>query len=199
MNLTQIIEEALRYGIDTPAQVAAFAATIDYESGGFKHLRENMNYSVEGLMKTFVKWGRMTLDEAVQYGRYGQRQRADQVAIANIVYANRMGNGDRHSGDGWAYRGGGYIQLTGRAAYRDIGRRIGVDLEAHPEKIEASPDVALKASLQYWKDHDLNRILEAHGFDAVQGVVNTGSRRKVATGLEGRRALFDKYLNSITE
>ena len=97
------------YEIDTPQRVAAFIAQCAHESGNFRFLRENLNYSAKGLMTTFKKYF-PTEALATQYQRQPER-------IANRVYANRMGNGDEASGDGWRYCGRGLIQLTGKDNY----------------------------------------------------------------------------------
>jgi putative chitinase len=97
------------YEINTPRRVAAFLAQCGHESGGWTVFEENLNYSAKGLMGIFKKYF-PTEDIANQYARQPQK-------IANRVYANRMGNGDEASNDGWTYRGRGPIQLTGRSNY----------------------------------------------------------------------------------
>ena len=107
--LCQILPD---YEIDTPQRVAAFLAQCAHESGGFKALKENLNYRAETLRKIFPKYF-PTDDIANQYASLPNKQEA----IANRVYANRMGNGDEHSGDGFRYCGRGLIQLTGKQNY----------------------------------------------------------------------------------
>ena len=97
------------YGINTPERVAAFVAQCAHESGNFRFLTENLNYKAESLVKVFPKYFK-TLDEARAYERQPEK-------IANKIYANRMGNSDEASGDGWRYRGRGLIQLTGHDNY----------------------------------------------------------------------------------
>ena len=97
-----------KYDIVTPKRLAAFLAQTAHESAGFTAVRENLNYSAQGLMKTWP--ARFNQTTAAAYARQPEK-------IANKVYANRMGNGDEASGDGWRYRGRGLIQFTGKANY----------------------------------------------------------------------------------
>ena len=118
MNLATKYRTILKeYGIVTPLRLAHFFAQIHHESN-LKPLEENLNYSAQGLRKIFKKY--FSELEAIQYARKPE-------AIANRVYANRMGNGNESSGDGWKYRGRGFIQLTGKNNYRDITNDTGID------------------------------------------------------------------------
>ena len=114
------------FKINSINKLSNFLAQCAHESGNFKFVTENLNYSAEGLLKIFPK--------------YFSKETAEIVArkpemIANIVYSNRMGNGDKASGDGWKYRGRGYIQLTGKTNYSQFGNYIGVDLVKNPDLI----------------------------------------------------------------
>lgn len=114
------------FKIDSNLKLAHFLAQTAHESGNYKFIRENLNYSAQGLINIFPK--------------YFSKDTAETVArkpelIANIVYSNRMGNGDRLSGDGWKYRGRGYIQLTGKSNYKRFGDYIGVDLLTSPDLV----------------------------------------------------------------
>lgn len=111
------------FKINSINKLSNFLAQCAHESGNFKFVIENLNYSAEGLIKIFPK--------------YFSKETAEIAArkpemIANIVYSNRMGNGDKASGDGWKYRGAGYIQLTGKSNYKAFGDYIGVDLLKEP-------------------------------------------------------------------
>ena len=111
------------FKINSINKLSNFLAQCAHESGNFKFVTENLNYSAEGLLKIFPK--------------YFSKETAEIAArkpemIANIVYSNRMGNGDKASGDGWKYRGAGYIQLTGKSNYKAFGDYIGVDLLKEP-------------------------------------------------------------------
>jgi len=114
------------FKINSINKLSNFLAQCAHESGNFKFVTENLNYSAEGLLKIFPK--------------YFSKETAEIAArkpemIANIVYSNRMGNGDKASGDGWKYRGRGYIQLTGKINYSQFGNFIGVDLLKDPDLV----------------------------------------------------------------
>jgi len=104
-----------KYDIVTPKRLAAFLAQTAHESAGFTAVRENLNYSAQALMKTWPS--RFNATTAAAYARQPEK-------IANKVYANRMGNGDEASGDGWRYRGRGLIQTTGKANYTKLAQYI---------------------------------------------------------------------------
>ena len=104
------------FNISNPFRLAHFLAQTAHESGNFRHVRENLNYSAEGLIKVFPKY--FSKETALWYARKPE-------AIANVVYGNRMGNGDKNSGDGWRFRGAGYLQLTGRVNFKSFSDFIG--------------------------------------------------------------------------
>ena len=111
------LESVMReFNISNPFRLAHFLAQTAHESGNFRYVRENLNYSAEGLLKVFPKYFDKTT--APIYARKPEM-------IANIVYESRMGNGNRNSGDGWRFRGAGYIQLTGRANFKAFSDYIG--------------------------------------------------------------------------
>jgi putative chitinase len=116
-----------KFGINTPLRLAHFLSQCSHESGDFKVVRENLNYSAEGLRKIFPKYF-PTDAIAQQYARQPQK-------IANRVYSSRMGNGDEASGDGFKYSGKGYIQLTGKSNYKAFSDFIGEDCVANPDLI----------------------------------------------------------------
>lgn len=142
-----------KYNINTPERVACFIAQCGHESGHFNRLVENLNYSSDGLLKTFPKYFK-TKAEADKYARKPEM-------IANKVYANRLGNGDEASGDGWKYRGRGFIQCTGRANYEKFDKWFNDDkvFIAFPEKLE-KPDFAILSAIWYWTTNDLNLICD---------------------------------------
>jgi putative chitinase len=146
--------------------VSAFLATIAHESGSLRIMAENLNYSAEGLRRTFPT--RFTAEEAVTYARQSQR-------IASKVYANRMGNGDEASGDGWRYRGRGPIQITGATNYRRCAAALAVDLIAHPELLE-DPAIGCRAAAWWWVTGGLNEVSDAGDFDGVCDRVNRGHK-----------------------
>ena len=126
--LSQLLPD---YEINTPQRIAAFIAQCAHESGEFTTLKENLNYRAVTLRKIFPKY--FPTDEiANEYANKPNKQEA----IANKVYANRMGNGDENSGDGFAFRGRGLIQLTGRSNYTWFAASIGESVEDIPAFLE---------------------------------------------------------------
>ena len=114
------------FKINNPLVLAHFLAQCAHESGNFKYVRENLNYSAQGLLKTFP--------------RYFSKDTAEIAArkpelIANIVYGSRMGNGPKDTNDGFRFCGRGYIQLTGKDSYKQFGEYLGVDLLANPDLV----------------------------------------------------------------
>jgi putative chitinase len=153
-----------RFEINTPLRAAAFLATYGVESARLTALVENLNYSSAGLLANFPN--EFDEEEALQYAH-------KPPMIANRAYANRNGNGDEASGDGWLFRGRG-MGITGRRNYQLCGVGIGVDLIAHPELLEQPGDAAL-ASAWYWFSRKLNALADAGNFLGVSKAVNLGS------------------------
>jgi len=169
------------FGIDTPEQQAAFLGQCAHESNGFTALVENLNYKADSLCKVWPKRF-PSLEFAMQYNRQPEK-------IANHVYANRMGNGDEASGDGFAYRGRGLIQLTGRDNYKACGEVLGMDLEENPELVSTPQYAALSAGW-FWHTHSLNNI--ASDITAVTKKINGGT-----IGLEDRVARTEQALSAL--
>lgn len=143
-----------------------FISQLAHESANFSRLDENLNYSGERLWEIFPsKFDNR--EEAESFARQPER-------IANRVYASRIGNGDERSGDGWRYRGRGYIQLTGRANYRNIGNRINMDLENNPDLVTEDPTVALKVAADYWDSRNINALADQDDVYAVTKAINGG-------------------------
>lgn len=126
----QVIQELCdvvrEFNITNPWRLIHFLAQVAHESGNFKFVRENLNYSADALLRVFPKYFDRTT--APLYARKPEQ-------IANIVYESRMGNGNRNTGDGWRFRGRGYIQLTGKTNYNSFGKFIGVDLLKDPDLV----------------------------------------------------------------
>jgi putative chitinase len=169
------------FGIETLEQQASFLAQCGHESAGFTALVENLNYKAESLCKVWPKRF-PTLEAAQPYHR-------NPEAIANKVYANRMGNGDEESGDGFAYRGRGLIQLTGRDNYRACGEDLGVDLESDPDLVSTPQFAALSAGW-FWNKNHLNNI--ANDIVAVTKKINGGTH-----GLDDRVARTERALTAL--
>lgn len=178
MNLATKYRTILKeYGIVTPLRLAHFFAQIHHESN-LKPLEENLNYSAQGLRKIFKKY--FSELEAIQYARKPE-------AIANRVYANRMGNGNESSGDGWKYRGRGFIQLTGKNNYRDITNDTGIDYLNNPELLLTEADAMISA-LWYWKKNNLNYYADRDDIQEITKRINGGYN-----GLAHRRELLENY------
>jgi predicted chitinase len=163
-----------QHDIDTPLRVAHFLSQVLHESGRMKFVRENMNYSAEGLRKTFPRY--FTMAQAQAYARNPQR-------IGSRVYANRMGNGDESSGDGYRYRGRGLIQLTGRSNYEEFSTWIDDDVVASPERV--SNEYAVASAIYYWIMRRLNNLADIDDCRAVTKCINGGYN-----GLTDRIALL---------
>lgn len=140
-----------QFEINTPKRAAVFLAQIAHESGELRRLVENLNYSADRLRQVWPKRF-PTLERAKAYEHNPQK-------LASCVYANRLGNGDEASGDGWKYRGRGLIQLTGRDNYRSVGQALSLPLEAQPELLEQEGSAALSAAY-FWKSHGLNELAD---------------------------------------
>ena len=156
------------YGINTPKRIAAFLAQIGHESGGFSRLVENLNYSADGLAKTWPKRFANT-DKKPNYLAVELERKPMQ--IANHVYANRNGNGDESSGDGWKFRGRGLIQLTFKNNYLSIRDKTGLDIYNNPDLL-LEPDAAVKSACAYWDHNKLNRF--ENDFTALRKAINGG-------------------------
>jgi putative chitinase len=153
------------YDINTPLRVAHFIAQCAHESGNFVFIKENLNYRAASLRKTFAKY--FPTDElAQQYEKKPER-------IANRVYANRMGNGDEASGDGWRYCGRGLIQLTGKDNYTFFAGSLGI---SEPEAAEylATFEGAAQSACWYWEQNKLNRFADANDVRGLTRAINGG-------------------------
>lgn len=124
--LNELGDVMKQFGITNSFRLTHFLAQVAHESGNFRWVRENLNYSAEGLLKVFPKY--FDKNTAPLYARKPEQ-------IANIVYESRMGNGNRNTGDGWRFRGRGYIMITGKTNYKAFGDFIGVDLLKDPDLI----------------------------------------------------------------
>ncbi len=176
------------FDIDTAMEIAGFVAQCAHESANFSRLRENMNYSADGLLRTFPKYFAGKSNSFINsYARNPER-------IGNYVYANRYGNGPESSGDGYRYRGGGLIQLTFKVNYIDIGKRLNLDLVSNPATITI-PLVAARAAACYWKTCGLNEIvIKDYNMKDETKIVQGGS-----LGLDHRNSLFLKLLGALNE
>jgi putative chitinase len=180
--IQMIPDTAAKFQINTPLRLAHFLAQCGHESGGFRVTQENLNYSAKGLNGIFRKYF-PTEASAVPYARQPQK-------IANKVYANRMANGSEASGDGFKFRGRGYIQLTGRANYTAFGKAIGEDITSNPDVVASK--YALLSAAWFWSNNGLNRLADAGSTDTT--VTSITKRVNGGTiGLADRIKHFKEY------
>jgi putative chitinase len=154
------------YDINTPRRVAAFIAQCSHESGGFKFLSENLNYRAESLMRVWPKYFK-DLATAQRYAHNPER-------IANRAYANRMGNGDEASGDGWRFCGRGLIQLTGKDNYQAFADSIETELEDIPHYL-ATFEGAVQSACWFWETNNLNKWADAGDITTLTKKINGGT------------------------
>ena len=174
----------LTYEITTPQRQAMFLAQLAHESGSFRFVEENLNYSVEALQRVFKKY--FPTDElALMYARQPEK-------IANRVYANRMGNGDEASGDGWKYRGRGLIQLTGKDNYAAFSLKANNNALLEPDLV-AEPELAAMSAGWFWDTNGLNKLSDTGDVRAVTRRINGGFN-----GLADREAKYNKLITILT-
>ena len=168
------------YDISTPQRVAAFVAQAAHESGGFTALHENLNYRPETLRKVFPKYF-PTDDLANQYAH-------NPEMIANRVYANRMGNGDEASGDGFRYCGRGLIQLTGKQNYQAFADSIETPVEQVPDFLQTF-EGAVQSACWFWENNNLNQYADSGDILTMTKRINGGT-----IGLEDRQNHYNQAL-----
>ena len=178
--IDQIPDVITKFGFDTPVKLAHFLAQCGHESGGFKVVNENLNYGAKGLLGIFKKY---FPDEAKAklYERKPEK-------IANLVYGNRMGNGPETSGDGYKYRGRGYIQLTGKDNYTAFGKAINEDIAANPDLVATK--YPLLSAAWFFHKNCIGKCKDASEatVTAVTKCVNGGT-----IGLPDRIKRFNEY------
>lgn len=170
------------FGILQPHRVAAWIAQVGHESKGFTSIDESFNYSMQGLIDTF---GNRIVAHAGKLGRQPGEKVVPierQQRIASIVYANRLGNGDAASGDGWRYRGRGLKQITFPANYQPCGQALGVDLLAQPDLLATDDALAARSAAWFWYAKGCNALADAKDFDGLTRRINGG-----LNGIEDRR------------
>lgn len=175
--LSQLLPD---YEINTPQRIAAFIAQCSHESAGFTALKENLNYRAVTLRKIFGKY--FPTDEiANHYASLPNKQEA----IANKVYANRMGNGDEASGDGFRYCGRGLIQLTGKDNYSWFAASIGISVEEASEYLQTFEGAA-QSACWFWETNNLNKYADIGDIKTMTRVINGGY-----IGLDDRIAHYE--------
>jgi len=182
--INQIPDTAARFGITSSLRLAHFLAQCGHESGGFRAVSENLNYSAKGLLGIFRKYF-TNVNLAMQYERKPEK-------IANRVYSSRMGNGNEASGEGYKFRGRGYIQLTGKDNYKAFDATVGEDILANPDLVATKYPLASAAF--FFKRNNLWAICDRGATpDVVTAVtkrVNGGT-----IGLADRQKHFKEYYN----
>jgi putative chitinase len=178
-----------RNGINTPLRLAHFFAQIHHESGGGKRLVENLNYSKDGLLKIFRSDFDTNKDRRLSPTeiRVAEMLARKPEQIANFVYANQNGNGGVNSGDGWRFKGRGYIQITGRANYRELSKDVGIDFVSKPELLEQEVNAMISA-VWFWTDKKINQVADRDDLNRVTRIINGGFN-----GIEERKDLLDYY------
>lgn len=177
-----VLEQLLPdYEINTPRRIAAFIAQCAHESGGFKFLKENLNYKAESLLKVFPKYF-PDMATARAYEKKPEK-------IANRVYANRMGNGNEASGDGWRYCGRGLIQLTGKDNYSWFAGSIQVSVEEAAEYLQTFEGAA-QSACWFWETNNLNKEADAGDIKLMTRKINGGY-----IGLEDRIKHYNHALH----
>lgn len=156
------------YEINTPERIAAFVAQCSHESANFTVLKENLNYRWQTLRKVFPKY--FPTDEIAQ--RYASMPNK-QEAIANRVYANRMGNGPEESGDGYRYCGRGLIQLTGKDNYSWFAASIDITVEEASEYLQTF-EGAVQSACWFWETNNLNRFADVGDIKGLTKAINGG-------------------------
>jgi putative chitinase len=172
------------YDINTPRRMAAFIAQCAHESGGFMVLKENLNYKAATLRKIFPKY--FPNDQIAQ--EYASKPNK-QVAIASRVYANRMGNGDEASQEGWKFCGRGLIQLTGKSNYQAFADSLEMDINDVPEYL-ATFEGAAQSACWFWETNKLNQWADAGDILTLTKRINGGT-----IGLEDRKKHYDHALH----
>lgn len=175
-------DHAESVGVNTLLRRAHFIGQVAHESGGFRRLVENLNYSAIRIAEIWPRLAPRAADLAMQPEK-----------LANAAYGDRMGNRDEASGDGWRYRGRGLIQLTGRDNYRSAGVALNIDLIGSPQRA-AEPVDAGRIALWFWGSRHCNAAADADDVARVTRLINGG-----LVGLEDRQRLVREAKRIFTD
>lgn len=170
-----------KYEINTPNRIAGFFAQCGHESMNFTVLSENLNYRAETLEKLFSKYFSKAGRNAADYAKQPEK-------IANVIYANRMGNGDTASGEGFAFRGRGIVQLTGKDNYSAFALSIKMTLPDVIEYVQTKKG-ALESACWYWNSRKINAACDANDIVKMTKLVNGGT-----IGLDDRKKHYEQAL-----
>jgi putative chitinase len=169
--------------VNTPQRLSHFMGQIYVESAGFTRLEENLNYRNPARLVALFRAVKDTADATALIAQGPQ-------AIANRVYANRMGNGNEASGDGWRYRGSGYIQLTGRDNYTRFGTNVNMDLVGSPDLVR-QPPTAAQVAYEYWDSTGCSALADAGDIEGITRKINGPAE----AGLQDRRDATARAMN----
>ena len=183
IHATALEEARLNSSVTTARRLCHFMGQIFVETGGFASMVENLNYTKPDRLDALFSAVK-GIEDARALIKLGPQ------AIANRVYANRLGNGNEASGDGWQYRGSGYKQLTGRSNYREIGKLVGIDIEANPE-LAREPAAAARVAFAFWDARNCSPLADAGDVEGVTAKVNGPAKLALAD----RRAATLKALS----
>jgi putative chitinase len=180
--ITQLPDTIAKFELNTPLRLAHFLAQAGHESGGFKAVNENLNYGAKGLLGIFKKYF-PTEEKAKLYERKPEK-------IANLVYGARMGNGPEASGEGWKFRGRGYIQLTGKDNYKAFDAVVTESIIDNPDLVATK--YPLLSAAWFFHKNGLHKIADQGATDAV--VTSVTKRVNGGTiGLADRIKHFKEY------
>ena len=189
-NLADYFNETFdRFDISTPARQACWIGQCGHECGNFRIMEENLNYRAATLLKLVPRtpkraWG-FTPEEAAVYEKQPQR-------IANRIYSNRMGNRDEASGDGWRFRGAGFLQLTGHSNFWHASQALGEDFVMQPELVR-TPKYAAMTAGWFWQTHRLNQYADSGDYLTLTKRINGGT-----IGLEDRKKHINEALHILS-
>ena len=172
-----------KFDINTPERVAGFLAQIGHESGGFRFTSENLNYRAEALTRVWPS--RFPPGIAESYAMQPEK-------IANRAYADRMGNGDEASGDGWKYRGRGLIQLTGKDNYAAFSLDADNEALVNPDLV-AEPELAALSAGWFWKKNGLNALADNRDIVGMTRRINGGTN-----GLDDRQMRYSRLMSVLS-
>lgn len=153
-----------KYQVNTPLRLSHLFAQLSHESG-LKPVSENLNYSAKRLLEVFPKYFK-SLEEALKYERNPKK-------TANRIYANRMGNSDENSGDGYNFRGRGFLQYTGKNNYSKLSKDTGIDFLNNPDLLLEEANSMISA-LEYWKNMKGNILADKNDIKSITKAINGG-------------------------
>lgn len=177
-----------KYKVNTPLRIAHFMAQIEHESH-LKPINENLNYSYERLLQIFKSDFDVNKDKVLSdiEKKFAETIAKKPEQIGNFVYANQNGNGGISSGDGFKYRGRGFIQLTGKSNYQLLSKDTGIDFIKKPDLLLEEAN-AMVGALWFWNKNNINRFADKDDIKNVTRIINGGY-----IGLDDRKLLLAKY------